>query len=86
MENGYEQFDLESILLEFGRRYRSYRTENKSFPHELGLLLGYPLDDVEGFIKTMEGIVYIRDIGKCTPMFRPKEICFADLSVPEKNS
>ena len=21
------------------------------FPHELGLLLGYPLDDVEGFIK-----------------------------------
>ena len=51
MENGYEQFDLESILLEFGRRYRSYRTENKSFPHELGLLLGYPIDDVEGFIK-----------------------------------
>ena len=51
MGNGYEQFDLESILLEFGRRYRSYRTENKSFPHELGLLLGYPIDDVEGFIK-----------------------------------
>ena len=51
MGNGYEQFDLESILLEFGRRYRSYRTESKSFPHELGLLLGYPLDDVEGFIK-----------------------------------
>ncbi|MFR1028976.1 MAG: DUF3793 family protein [Clostridium sp.] len=85
MGNGYEQFDLESILLEFGRRYRSYRTESKSFPHELGLLLGYPLDDVEGFIKNDGRIVYIRDIGKCTPMLS-KEICFAGLSVPEKNS
>lgn len=49
--NGYKQFDLESILLEFARRYRSYRTESEAFPHELGLLLGYPLDDVEGFIE-----------------------------------
>lgn len=49
--NGYKQLDLESILLEFARRYRSYRTESEAFPHELGLLLGYPLDDVEGFIE-----------------------------------
>ena len=56
------------------------------FPMNWDSFLGYPLDDVEGFIKTMERIVYIRDIGKCTPMFRLKEICFAGLSVPEKNS
>ena len=25
--------------------------ENRSFPHEIGLFLGYPLDDVIGFIR-----------------------------------
>lgn len=29
---------------------RSKLSENESFPHEIGLFLGYPLDDVIGFI------------------------------------
>lgn len=51
IQEGYEQFDLEFVLLNFTRRYRQYRRGTLSFPHELGLLLGYPLDDVEGFIQ-----------------------------------
>lgn len=51
LQEGYEQFDLESILLFFTRRYRQYRMGAQSFPHEPGLLLGYPLEDVEGFIQ-----------------------------------
>lgn len=51
LKEGYEQFDLEFVLLKFTCRYRQYRRETQSFPHELGLLLGYPLDDVEGFIQ-----------------------------------
>lgn len=48
---GYDKLDLESVLSSFTNRYRQYRMGIQSFPHELGLLLGYPLDDVEGFIK-----------------------------------
>lgn len=51
LQEGYEDSGLESILLLFTRRYRSYRLGQQQFPHELGLLLGYPLDDVEGFIQ-----------------------------------
>ncbi len=50
LREGYESFELEQVLLFFTRRYREYRTGTKQFPHELGLLLGYPLEDVEGFI------------------------------------
>ena len=49
-KQGYTEFDMEHILITFTRRYRNYRTGNCSFPHELGLLLGYPMEDVEGFI------------------------------------
>lgn len=51
LKEGYEQFDLEFVLLKFTCRYRQYRRGTQSFPHELGLLLGYPLEDVEGFIQ-----------------------------------
>lgn len=47
---GYEKFDIQAILLMFTRRYCSYRNGERDFPHELGVLLGYPLEDVEGFI------------------------------------
>ncbi len=31
-------------------RYRQYMSGQRDFPHELGVFLGYPLEDVEGFI------------------------------------
>lgn len=33
-----------------GKRYRNYWVTGE-FPHEIGILLGYPLADVEGFIR-----------------------------------
>lgn len=48
---GYEEMELASVLISFTHRYRQYRMGFRPFPHELGLLLGYPLEDVEGFIK-----------------------------------
>ncbi len=38
-----------AALLLLGKRYRNYWTSGE-FPHEIGIFLGYPLADVEGFI------------------------------------
>ncbi|WP_022748544.1 DUF3793 family protein [Lachnobacterium bovis] len=48
---GYKIEDLESDLLEFRNRYNLYLNSRKSFPHEMGIFLGYPIEDVVGFIK-----------------------------------
>ena len=50
-EAGYASCQLEDILPVFCERYETYAERGKSFPHELGLLLGYPPEDVEGFIR-----------------------------------
>lgn len=34
----------------FSKRYQNYMKDNQKFPHEMGLLLGYPIEDVKGFI------------------------------------
>ena len=47
---GYRAFDVESVLTAFIERYRESRRRGADFPHELGLSLGYPLEDVRGFI------------------------------------
>lgn len=41
---------LAASLSLLGIRYRNYWTSG-SFPHEIGIFLGYPLADVEGFIR-----------------------------------
>ncbi len=43
------QEEMDSVLGLLGRRYRNYWITGE-FPHEIGLFLGYPLTDVEGFI------------------------------------
>lgn len=48
---GYKNMDLEYILNEFALRYREYMKEKGLFPHEFGILLGYPTKDVIGFIE-----------------------------------
>lgn len=50
-EAGYRSSQLEDILPVFCNRYETYAERGKSFPHELGLLLGYPPEDVDGFIR-----------------------------------
>ena len=47
---GYAYSDLEEILHVFGNRYHSHMQGLGAFPHEMGLLLGYPVEDVLGFI------------------------------------
>ena len=53
-ELGYEDPSLGMILRSFQARYRAFvsheRKEGSTFPHELGILLGYPLEDVRGFM------------------------------------
>lgn len=48
---GYNDLTLLGILSLFQNRYASYMENRKGFPHEMGLLLGYPIEDVQGFIK-----------------------------------
>ena len=50
-EMGYQKFALEDVLPLFRRRYYSHMRDNTEFPHEMGVLLDYPIEDVEGFIK-----------------------------------
>lgn len=47
---GYESFEVASVLVRLRRRYQLYAGISKEFPHELGILLGYPVGDVQGFI------------------------------------
>jgi hypothetical protein len=48
---GYVNLSLGCVLQEFSTRYRGYMERKDDFPHEMGLLLGYPTEDVEGFIQ-----------------------------------
>lgn len=48
---GYEDFSLGNVLMTFRKRYREHMNEGSVFPHEMGILLGYPLADVKGFIR-----------------------------------
>ena len=38
------------VLTRFRSRYIRYMQKKQQFPHEMGVLLGYPPEDVEGFI------------------------------------
>lgn len=48
---GYQKLTFDEILPVFQTRYQQYMLDNREFPHEMGLLLGYPVEDVEGFIE-----------------------------------
>lgn len=52
-EYGYENFDITKIL-----EILSNRFSLESFPHEIGVFLGYPMEDVKGFIEN-NGFNYI---------------------------
>lgn len=49
--NGYDDLSLGGILRTFQCRYQTYMNQGEGFPHEMGLLLGYPVEDVEGFME-----------------------------------
>lgn len=47
---GYHSLEIDSVLHEFSKKYTEYLRDGGVFPHEMGLLLGYPVEDVAGFI------------------------------------
>ena len=47
---GYAELSLKGILFTFIEHYQAYMKGDMQFPHEMGFLLGYPIEDVEGFI------------------------------------
>lgn len=48
---GYDDCSLEWFLASLRIRYRNHMEKAGPFPHEMGIALGYPLEDVEGFIR-----------------------------------
>ncbi|MBS6518362.1 MAG: DUF3793 family protein [Clostridium sp.] len=48
---GYGSMKLSKVLLRLAERYRLYADGQREFPHEIGLILEYPIWDVEGFIQ-----------------------------------
>lgn len=48
---GYPEADLEIWISILAKRYQNHMSQKGSFPHEMGLFLGYPMEDVEGFIE-----------------------------------
>lgn len=48
---GYKNVDLEEIFGKLSRRYQEHMEGRRGFPHEIGLLLEYPPEDVSGFIE-----------------------------------
>lgn len=49
-EFGYDTGDMYGMMYTFSLRYRKYINKKAYFPHEMGLFLGYPVEDVEGYI------------------------------------
>lgn len=48
---GYQTLQLADIFKNLCIHYEKYMTDREGFPHELGLLLGYPVEDVVGFVE-----------------------------------
>lgn len=51
MQFGYTDFHLISVLLKLSAHMRAYKCGQQDFPHELGLLLGYPMEDVAAYME-----------------------------------
>lgn len=48
---GYQDMGVSEVLLRLRQRYADYAGKKMGFPHELGVILEYPVEDVEGFIQ-----------------------------------
>lgn len=48
---GYHSTDIYELLYLFSLKYNRFINGKAGFPHEMGVFLGYPIEDVEGFIE-----------------------------------
>lgn len=51
VEYGYAGSTLEEGLKRLGARVETFAAQGRGFPHEIGIFLGYPIEDVRGFIE-----------------------------------
>ena len=49
-EYGYDEVNIAKMLNLLSKRIRMYNDQEAVFPHEIGVLLEYPLGDVKGFL------------------------------------
>lgn len=57
-EYGYADMNLEEMLMRLSGRAADFAARGMGFPHEIGAFLGYPAEDVRGFIEN-EGRKYL---------------------------
>jgi len=50
LENEYTDTDFDSMLDILSARCKKWTVDYNDYPHEIGIFLGYPTDDVKGFI------------------------------------
>lgn len=50
LEYGYLDISISGVLRRLRKRYEDYGKRHWEFPHELGVILQYPVEDVKGFI------------------------------------
>ena len=50
-EYGYADMNLEEMLMRLSGRAADFAARGMGFPHEIGAFLGYPAEDVRGFIE-----------------------------------
>ncbi len=48
---GYEHPEVDAVLARLSERFCRYKRTKQDFPHEMGVLFGYPLKDVKGFVE-----------------------------------
>ena len=48
---GYKEVSMNTVLREISVKYSGYMRQTSSFPDELGIVLGYPTEDVVGYIE-----------------------------------
>lgn len=48
---GYEDTSVAAVIVQLRGQYARYERSRQDFPHELGVILEYPVEDVEGFIR-----------------------------------
>ncbi len=51
LEFGYKDVSVDYVIEKLYSRFSSFYIGEQVFPHELGLILSYPIDDIKGFIK-----------------------------------
>ena len=76
-EYGYSGMCAEEMLLRLSERIQDFSGREMGFPHEIGVFLGYPPEDVKGFIEN-EGKRYLMigywkvysDLGRARMIFQ----------------